>query len=94
MLQVRAGEPVKSNCLIFAVRLLLRLRGKGYRLYFTLRWSDHGPFPHVLVGRLRADGRAQLVSYKPKHPIKRRCPPPLFEGKVVWGDKIVLPQQV
>jgi hypothetical protein len=28
----------------------------------------------------------RVVSYKPITPRKRRIPPPLFAGKVKWGD--------
>lgn len=69
-----------SNCFIFAAALALRrwhTRG-----YLALRKSDWGRFPHVLWIE-----RNHIVSYKPVDPTKRRCPPLLFKGHVVWGDK-------
>lgn len=75
----------KSNCIIFGVRLYIRLVLKGHRVYLSWRISDHGPFPHCLVS-IKRRGRNRMVSYKPRDPVKRRLPPPLFFGKVCWGD--------
>jgi hypothetical protein len=68
-----------SNCLIFA--LLLAWRRRGRRGYFAIRASDSGAFPHFLWFE-----RHHVVSYKPNSPIARKCPPALFEGRVRWGD--------
>lgn len=55
------------------------------------RKSDWGNFSHHLVGigrpgRNGQDDRVRVVSYKPVSPRKRLVPPPLFEGRVKWGD--------
>jgi hypothetical protein len=88
----------KSNCILFACALSwhrwLKLRRdrkrnpklKRPRAYFIFRWSDFGPFPHVLYGREGECGRVRVVSYKPRTPRRRWLPPPLFEGRVKWGD--------
>lgn len=92
----------ESNCILFACALSWRRwkklrrdrkRNPGLkrpRAYFIVRWSDWGWFPHVLYGR---EGRCQcgcrrvrVVSYKPVAPKKRKFPPPLFQGRVKWGD--------
>lgn len=75
-----------SNCIIWAHLLWLRRYRKRKRVYITWRVSDSGPFPHALVLYQKPLGGLGLVSYKPKHPRKRLVPPPLFKGKVVWGD--------
>lgn len=71
---------MRSNCLIFA--LLLAWRRRGRRGYLAMRRSDHGRFPHFLWFE-----RHHIISYKPHHPIDRKCPPALFKGRVCWGDK-------
>jgi hypothetical protein len=80
-----------SNCIIWAFLLIRRLQRKGYRVYRMKRKSDWGNFQHHLVGigrpgRNGQDGRVRVVSYKPTNPKKRLVPPPLFPGKVRWGD--------
>lgn len=88
-----------SNCIIFAIVLLFRRRASDDRRrkrgvpsmrrngeYLVMRKSDWGPFPHVMHGRMGNDGKIRVVSYKPVSPRKRALPPPLFAGKVVWGD--------
>jgi hypothetical protein len=75
-----------SNCVIFGLAFCWRRRKKR-DWYFALRMSKHGPFPHVLCGRVCLDGRIRVVSYTPRFPIKRKLPPPLFDGYVKWGDK-------
>lgn len=93
------GLRTLSNCIIFAIVLLSRRRATGDRRrtkgrpsmresgeYLVMRWSDWGKFPHVLHGRMGNDGKIRVVSYKPVSPRKRALPPPLFAGKVVWGD--------
>jgi hypothetical protein len=74
-----------TNCLFFAIALYLRRRGTANRRYLVARWSDSGPFPHFLYGELRR-GRARLISYKPLDPHDKTCPPPVFRGRVCWGD--------
>ena len=80
-----------SNCLLFVLalwwrgrkrRLRRKQKGKKDRYYFAMRRSDSGFFPHFLWIE-----RHHIVSYKPHHPIDRKCPPALFEGGVCWGDK-------
>lgn len=87
-----------SNCILFTCALSWRrsrkLRRdrrrnpalKRPRAYFIVRWSDFGLFPHVLYGRESKCGRVRVVSYKPTNPRKRLVRPPLFEGRVKWGD--------
>jgi hypothetical protein len=74
-----------ANCIIFAFLLFRRLERKGHRVYHMKRKSDWGNFSHRLVGIQRGD-KVRLVSYKPVNPKKRRFPPPLFAGRVRWGD--------
>jgi hypothetical protein len=69
-----------SNCLIFALMLAWRRRGR--RGYFAIRRSDHSWFPHFLWIE-----RHHIISYKPLEPEDRKVPPALFEGRVRWGDK-------
>ena len=73
---------MRSNCLVFALLLAWRRRGK--RGYFAIRKSDSGRFPHFLWVE-----RHHIISYKPSHPVDRKCPPALFAGRVAWGDKKV-----
>jgi hypothetical protein len=70
-----------SNCLIFAVLLWLRWGG-----YLVMRRSHWGWFPHFLHGRAGRDGRLRLVGYVPRSPRRKILPPPLFRGRVRWGD--------
>lgn len=67
-----------SNCLFFALALFWRRRWRGY---FVIRKSRWGGFPHFLY----LEGR-HIISYKPTDPLKRKCPPAFFRGKVSWGD--------
>ena len=76
----------RSNCLFFAVKLYLRRRFKGNKGFIGIRISKYYPGPHFVYVRLRDGGRYQIVGYVPKYPRKRILPPPLFDGKVVWGD--------
>lgn len=71
-----------SNCLFFAVALWWRRGGIGYLVMRRSRW---GRFPHVLYAELRGD-RLRIVSYVPLDPKHKTCPPPLFIGRVKWGD--------
>ena len=93
---------MRSNCMIFALRLYLRLRRRWKRNAMAgkmtpvprieLRQSfvNGGPF-HLLVGRGRRDGTVRLVSYKPDFDIGAEAKPyfghaAIFRGRVVWGD--------
>lgn len=88
-----------SNCIIFAYKLrwhrwckLRRDRKRNPDLkrprgYVMWRKSDWGFFPHCLYGRNTRSGMVRVVSYKPRSPKKRILPPPLFAGKVTWGDR-------
>lgn len=75
-----------SNCLFFAMRLYLRRRRKGKKGFLSSRLSKYYPGPHFMYIRVRPSGNHQIVGYVPKYPKHRLIPPPLFEGKVVWGD--------
>lgn len=72
----------RSNCLLWALRMWLRRGGVGYVLTRRSRW---GAFPHFLYAELRR-GRWRVVSYVPVQPRHKQCPPPLFDGRVKWGD--------
>ena len=74
-----------SNCLIFAIRLWWRRQMKGRRVYISLRKSHWGRFPHFVVFERRPYGW-KLVSYVPLDPRRKVSPPPLFRGRVKWGD--------
>lgn len=69
----------RSNCLVFA--LLLYRRRKGRRWYIKARQSDHGWFPHFLI-----QAGHHVISYTPINPRHRTFPPPFFDGRVKWGD--------
>jgi hypothetical protein len=80
-----------SNCIIWAFLLRRRLARKDHRIHNMKRKSNWGNFQHHLVGIGRPgpngqDDRLRVVSYKPVNPRKRLVPPPLFEGRVKWGD--------
>ena len=72
-----------SNCLLWALSMYWRRRGR--KRYVVLRRSLWGPFPHVLYAEARPGG-LRLIGYIPKQPVKRLIPPPLFAGRVHWGD--------
>lgn len=84
------SQPRRTNCVAWAIALWWRRRKtapKGARVYFPIaRWSDWGPFWHVLYTERSRHGRVWVVSYKPSGPRKRKLPPPLFVGRVVFGD--------
>jgi hypothetical protein len=73
---------MRSNCLLFAIRLYLRRAKKGDAGYLVMRRSRHGAFPHFLYLHR---GR-RLISYCPLNPRHKLLPPPLFNGFVKWGD--------
>jgi hypothetical protein len=89
---------MRSNCIFFAYALRWRpwcklrrdkkrnpglKRPRGYVLWCK---SDWGIFLHCLYGQNTRSGMVRLVSYKPIAPRKRLLPPPLFSGRVKWGD--------
>lgn len=51
--------------------------------YIKIRRSLWGKFPHFLY-----EERHHTVSYVPCNPRHKECPPPLFKGRVRWGDAI------
>lgn len=92
----------KSNCLLFAILLYIRLYRRWLRIgkpkeqepYFVIRFSRLRPekMPHFLVGiRLNKLGNLRLVSWKPVD----KTPLPLLKlhtalrtkGIVEWGDR-------
>lgn len=74
---------MRSNCLLFALALCARRRNwRG----LTWRMSHWGPFPHFLYKQALPSGRVRKVSFVPIAPRKRLLPPPLFAGRVKWGD--------
>lgn len=74
---------MRSNCLLVACALWWR-RGlsKGRP---TWRRSHYGWFPHFLYRQKRMSG-FRLVSYVPIDPRHKILPPPLFKGRMKWGD--------
>lgn len=70
---------MRSNCLFFALALFWRRRWRGY---IAIRKSHWGNFPHFLY----EEGRHK-VGYVPIDPRVKTCPPPLFRGRVRWGDE-------
>jgi hypothetical protein len=92
---------MRSNCLIFALRLYarryLRWRRGGRdptkQPYIVLRRSRLAPkvVPHILYAERRASGSWRLVSFVPV----RSAPltwrnfwfSALFIGRIKWGDK-------
>lgn len=77
----------RSNCLFFALRLFYRRKGRGKRGYVISRRSNYGWFPHFMYARPRKCGRYQIVGYIPLNPKFKKLPPPIFRGKVKWGDQ-------
>jgi hypothetical protein len=76
-----------SNCIIFAWMLWLRRRRKGDAGYVAFRESHWGKFPHaVYVHHRTAHCKEHWVAFVPTSPKRRMIPPPLFKGKVKWGD--------
>lgn len=81
----------RSNCLVFALLLYRRRVRRGvYRGYVQVRWSHWGSFPHFLYAERRAVAGwfkpMRMVSYVPQDPRHKTCPPPVFKGRVRWGD--------
>ena len=87
----------KTNCLFFALALYYRRHHRilaasedsklfGRRHYFVMRKSDSGKFPHFLYQEHMPYSGIRSISYKPPHPIDRKCPPVLFDGVARWGD--------
>lgn len=76
----------RSNCLIFGLVLYYRRYRKGKQGYLISRRSHWGWFPHFMYCRIRVDGSLQLVGYSPISPTRHRLPPPVFKGRVKWGD--------
>jgi len=76
---------MRSNCVIFAVLLYLRRRKQGVKCYVAWRRSYWGPFPHFLYAEPKTR-KVRFISYIPTNPRHKKCPPPLFTGRVKWGD--------
>lgn len=70
----------RSNCLLFALALWWRRRGR--QRYVLIRASRLGLFPHILYGE-----RHHVVHFVPTDKHYKACPPPLFQGSVKWGDE-------
>lgn len=68
-----------SNCIFFALALFVRRRYVGRIVIRKSRW---GPFPHFLY-----EEKGHVVHYVPTNPRHKKIPPPLFKGRVKWGDK-------
>lgn len=76
----------KSNCFFFALRLYYRRLRKKKTGYLISRRSHYGWFPHFMYVRVRRNKKLQVVGYVPKDPKLKTCPPPIFDGKVKWGE--------
>ena len=74
-----------TNCLFFAVALFWRRRGQGAGRYILMRGSDLGLTPHFLYAEERR-GRLRIASFKPLDARYKALPPPVFAGRVAWGD--------
>mgnify|MGYP007122342835 CR=1 FL=1 len=77
----------KSNCFFFALALYYRRKLSGRHGYIISRRSHWGWFPHFMYARYRLDKTIQMVGYIPKNPRHKRLPPPIFHGKIKWGDQ-------
>ncbi len=76
----------RSNCLFFALRLYYRRKRKGKHGYVISRQSNYGWFPHFMY-QYTYRGRLKQVGYIPKNPKVKFLPPPLFSGKIKFGDQ-------
>ena len=76
-----------SNCLFFALMLYYRRHRRGKYGYVISRKSNYGWFPHFMYQRIKWNGSMSQVGYVPKNPKYKRLPPPVFRGKVKWGDE-------
>jgi hypothetical protein len=81
----------RSNCALFALALWWRRRRAGRP--GTVRWRMSWRTPlsvHVMYARPRRPmflGQWQVVSYAPPEDhVARLLPPPVFRGRVYWGD--------
>lgn len=77
----------KSNCLLFALQLWFNALKRGQESYIAVRKSRWGYFPHFLFEYAYDNGNRRCVSYIPVNPKHKLLPPPMFTGKVKWGDK-------
>lgn len=78
---------MRSNCLFFALALYARRRKRGGEGYLVIRRSRLAlKAPHLLYAERRADGSLRVVSYVPRDPRRRKCPPAMFRGWARWGD--------
>lgn len=73
-----------SNCIIFALKLYFRRLRKGEFGYIAVRRSRLGKGPHFLYVDPK---RKHWISFVPLDPKHKTLPPPLFKGKVKWGDE-------
>lgn len=85
---------MRSNCLLWALAAWLRLgrphrRRLARRVHFDLRTSDYTRVLHfgVMVRCRCGEDRYRYLSFKPLDPKHKACPPPLFKGRVYWGDR-------
>lgn len=80
---------MRSNCWIAAKLLYWRLLASGREAYFSQRRTRLGKrirFKHYLVMWRLPSGYVHTVSFKPLQRIRRLLPPPLFRGRITWGD--------
>ena len=83
---------MRSNCIVFALALYFRRRHARQRLgrtgYLLIRRSRLAmSSPHLPYAESRPGGGLRVVSYVPRHPETKLCPPPLFRGVPKWGDE-------
>ena len=77
---------MRSNCLVWSIRLYLRRRRAGKCGYLVVRKSRWGSYCHVLYAERRKSGALRIVSYIPIHPKRKPIPSALFDGRSKWGD--------
>lgn len=77
-------DTTMTNCLLYALSLYMRRASKGRPGYIAVRRSRFGRFPHFIYIEQRRAMR--IISYVPIDPRRKTCPPPLFRGRVRWGD--------
>jgi hypothetical protein len=73
----------RSNCLLFACALWLRRALKGDVGRITWRKSRYTLIPHFLY----QSRKRRLIHFCPLDPRTKILPPPLFVGRVHWGDR-------
>ena len=78
-----------SNCVVFATRMYWRRARRGREGYIWMRHSRMTVVgPHWLYAEMRPSGSWRVVSWVPVAPEQHKVAPPLFVGRVKWGDGV------